>query len=269
MNIKINGFSRDFSGREAPCLGVFGGEGSGKTRFCATAGEWAEDRGTVPGWVVCDRKTRNTVREIYNELGLELPLINQRDLIERSEALKIATMDREKDDSKIAAIYTGVYVRLVDLLGSLAANPTVNPIIVETGTQIWDWIAFSHFGRKQGVGKSRVWGPPKQDWTDLIDALSGKLLVLTFWEKDAYKGDDKAGFTKPDGPPHLGYTATSMVRLTCDKTRRLKPDETYTDRYSLDVYASQDNVALEGVNGLLRGEAIRFNSLLSILCPEY
>ncbi len=265
-----SGFSREWSGREAPAIGVFGAEGSGKTRFCATATHYAEERGQVPGWLVCDRKTRKTVREVHAELGLSLPFIQKEDFIDQSKALEIAKLDREsdKDNAKVQQIYTEVFRKVIDAAGELAKDPQINPIIFETGTQIWDWISFSHFGRKQGVGKSRVWGPPKQDWTDLMDALSHKTLLVTFWEKDAYKGEDRAGFTKPDGPPHVGYSTTTLVRLNFDQKMKLKPDESHVDRFSLDIYESQDNVGLAGVNGVLTGENITYGNLMAQLRPE-
>lgn len=265
-----SGFSRDFSGREAPCIGLFGAESTGKTRLCATAGEYAAERGKIPGWLVCDRKTRKTVRETCEALGLDLPFINEKDFIDQTRALEIAALDREKDadNAKIQAIYTEVYRKVITAAVALGADPQVDPIIIETGTQVWDWISFSHFGKKQGVGKSRVWGPPKQDWTDLMDGLSHKTLILTFWERDAYKGDDRLNFTKPDGPPHLGYCTTTLVRMNFDQKKKLTPSESYVDRFSLDIYESQDNVGLAGVNEVLTGESITYANLMAQLRPE-
>ncbi len=265
-----SGFSRDFSGREAPAIGIFGAEGTGKTRLCATAGQYAAERDQIPGWLVCDRKTRKTVRETCESLGLDLPYINSKDFISQNEALEIAQLDRETDtdNAKIQKIYTGVVRELIKSAIELGRNPVINPIVLETGSQIWDWISYSHFGRKQGVGKSRVWGPPKQTWTDLVDGLSHKTLLITFWERDAYKGDDRLNFTKPDGPPHIGYCTTSLVRLTCDQKMKLKDDQTYIDRFGCDIYESQDNVGLAGVNDILRGESITYENLMALLSPE-
>lgn len=264
----IKGFTRDFSGREAACIGIFGSEGSGKTRLCASAGLWSADHDCTPGWLVCDRKTRKTVREVCAELGLEVPYINNGDFIAQSDALAMATLDRDKDDAKVKTIYASAYNRLLTAAVELADNPSINPIVFETGTAVWDWIGFAHFGRKQDVGKSRVWGPPKQDWTDLMDALSHKTVLITLWERDEYKNDQRTGFTKPDGPPHIGFTTTSIVRLNNDRTRKLQEGETYVDRFSLDVYESQDNKGWEGVNAALIGEAITFSNLMGLLRPE-
>ena len=262
------GFTRDFSGREAICLGVFGAEGTGKTRFCSTASEWAQENGKTPGWIVCDRKTRKTVRDVCREMEYPLPLINEADFITQSEALAIASTDREKDDEKIKKIYSDVYSRLISAVKTLADDKTVEPVILETGSQLWDWISFAHFGRKQGVGKGRVWGPPKQDWTDLLDALSHKSTIITFWERDEYKGDERLGTTKPDGPPHTGYTTTSIVRMNQDRRMKLKDDQSYVDRFSLDVYESQDNKGLESVDAVLTGADITYKNLIERLRPE-
>lgn len=280
---QIEGFSQSIVGREAPLIGVFGGEGTGKTRLLMTAGEYAAGRNETPGWIVCDRKTRNTVRRVGEELGIQMPLMNKEDFITQADALRMATIDRETQSDQVKSIYAAVFTKILEASVRLGKVPDVNPIIIETGTQVWDYIAYAHFGRKQDVGKSRVWGPVKQDWTDLFDALSHKTVVVSLWERDDYKNDVRTGTTKPDGPPHIGYTTTTLVRLTCDRLRKLKKagdvggtdedgdpihltaDETYVDRFGLDVYESQDNKALEGQNAVLVGSAITYSNLMAIL----
>jgi hypothetical protein len=72
----------------------------------------------------------------------------------------------------------------------------------------------------------------------------------------------------PDGPPHLGYTTTTLIRLRCDRIRKLTERETYVDRFALDVYESQDNKGLEGIDGILNGENITFANVMMQLRPE-
>lgn len=267
-----NGFSQDFGGREEPCIGIFGPEGSGKTRLAATAGEYASEHGQIPGWIVCDRKTRKTVREVCEELGLDIPLINSKDFITQDEALALALNENFVEVQKV---YTKAVRALFEAAVTLGKSPNVNPIIFDSGTQLWDWIAFSHFGRKQDAGKARVWGPPKQDWTDLMDGLSHKKVVITLRAKEEWlnkmEGDkDKSaptGRLTTDGPPHLGYTVTSLIRLRQERTRKLKEGEDYVERFALDVVQSQDNVGLEGVDEILRGRDITFSNLMMQLRP--
>lgn len=260
----LSNFSRDLSVRERPCIGIFGAEGSGKTRLAASAGLYAMEQGTTPGWIILDRKTRNTVKEVCAELGIDPPYMSN-EFISKTEALRLATNDNVEAVKKI---YTGVIDKVLESFVELAANPNIDPIVTDTGTRLWDWIAYSHFGRKQDVGKSRVWGPPKQDWTDLMDALSHKTVLITFWAKDEYKNDTRTGHLTWDGPPHLGFTTTSVVRMTQDSRRQLTDDETYIDRFSLDVVESQDNKGIEGVNGVLSGSAITYSNLMAMLRPE-
>lgn len=261
----VKGFTHDFSGREAMALGVFGGEGAGKTRFLATTTEWAHARNTVPAWLVFDRKTRKTVREIHTNSGWDLPLINEKDFITPKQALEIARLDRETESDKVQKVYTDVYKSVLDIVGPLCEDKRVNPICLETGTALYDVISYAHFGKKQGVGKSRAWGPPKQDWSDLLDLLAAKTTLISFWERDEYKDDTRTGKTKPDGPNHLGYTITSLVRLNHDR-RAKDPDKLFT----LDVVQSQDNVALEGEGGesILTGDNVTFTNLMQLLRPE-
>lgn len=259
----IKGFTTDFSGREAIACGVFGGEGAGKTRFGATATEWAMKRNTTPAWLVMDRKTRLTVRRVHEENSWPLPYINKEDIIAPKSALEIARLDREIDAEKIKKVYNDAYKRVLDIVGPLVESPKVNPIVIETGTALYDMISFSHFGTKQGVGRDRVWGPPKQDWTDLMDLLSSKNLIISFWEKDEFKGDARTGRTKPDGPNHLGYTITSLIRLNHN---RLATGG--SGLFTLDIVQSQDNTGLENSNGLLVDDEITFSNLMERLRPE-
>lgn len=261
----IKGFTRDFSGRESIALGIFGGEGAGKTRFGATATHWAMKRDLTPAWIVLDRKTRRTVRTFHEENSLPLPYINQEDFISPASAMAIARLDRE-DPAECARImkeYSTAYTKVLNTVEPLISSKHIGPIIVETGTALYDMISFAHFGKKQGAGRDRVWGPPKQDWTDLMDLLSAKPLIISFWEKDEFKGDTRTGRTKPDGPNHLGYTITSLVRLNHNRLTK-DPDTLFT----LDVIQSQDNTGLEGTDALLTNDDITFENLMNQLRPE-
>jgi hypothetical protein len=258
------GFSREWTGRDCACIGVFGPQGSGKTRLCATACAWSAERGKVPGWLVMDRKTRKTVRDTCAALGYDLPVINRDDFITQAEALKLATNEADEVKKKT---YTVAVEKVFKAAVDLAANPVIDPIVIDSASGLWDWIAYSHFGKKQDVGKSRVWGPPKQDWTDLLDGIAHKTVIVTLHAKDQWKDDKSTGKLTFDGPPHLGYTVTSLVRLR-QFDGKLASDQTYVDRFRLDLIESQDNKALEGQEDLLSGESVTFADLMSVLRPE-
>ncbi len=260
----LSSFSRDASGREAACIAAFGPEGSGKSRLFTTAGIYAATRGKVPGWIICDRKTRKTLRDVCAELGMEIPYINKEDFVSQSDGLALAT---NNDETVVKKIYTEAIKKVINAAVELGGNDSIEPIIFDSGTQLWDWIAFSHFGKKQEVGRARVWGPPKQDWTDLLDSLSHKTVLITLRSKDEWRNDNRTGVQTWDGPPHLGYTTTTVVRLS-QSDRKLKDDETFIDRFSLDVVESQDNKGIESVNGILSGPDIDFTNLMSLLRPE-
>ena len=241
------------------CIGVFGGEGSGKTRLCCTATDWANEHGYVPGWIICDRKTRKTVKDYHAENALQLPLMNQNDFLTQQQAIALAT---NTNFDEVRKSYEVVTASLFKAVADLAAVKQVNPIIIDSGTWVWDAIGFSHFGRKQDVGKSRVWGPPKQDWTDLMDSLQHKLVFVTLKAKDEYRNDNRTGRQTWDGPPHLGYCTTSVVRCNFDPHATV---DYVWDRFSLDVVESQDNVALAGQNGVLTGMDVNLTALLEKL----
>lgn len=261
MNLNIPGFSQLISQPDHGCFGIFGGEGSGKTRLCCTATQWAADRGKIPGWLVCDRKTRKTIKDYHEEMGLELPAINQADFLSPQQAIALAT---NTNYDEVKKVYESVITKVLEAVAKLAAVDKIEPIVIDSGTWVWDAIAFSHFGRKQDVGFSRVWGPPKQDFTDLMDSLNHKLTLITLKAKDEYKNDKRTNRQTWDGPPHLGYCTTSVIRCNFDAHQQV---DYYWDKFSVDVVESQDNVGQAGVNGVLTGQAITLESLMAILRP--
>lgn len=265
--MNIPGFSREITQPDNGAIGVFGGEGSGKTHLCCTATDWAQARGLTPGWIICDRKTRKTVKDYHALAGLTLPFMNDADFLSQKDAIKLATSTNYEE---VKAAYERTTTTLFASVAALAAVEVINPIIIDSGSWVWDAIAFSHFGRKQDVGKSRQWGPPKQDWTDLMTSLDNKLVLVTLKAKDEYRNDARTGKQTWDGPPHLGYNTTSVIRCRFEPNKK-NADGTamdVVDKFSVDVIESQDNVALAGIDDVLTGAAITLESLLAVLGRE-
>lgn len=281
--ISLPGFSRTRTKREQPAIAVFGPESTGKTALCVSAGLWAREHGTTPGWLITERKTEKTVEDRSCELNLEMPFISD-PFIWPEEAAQIIRLDRwirGKDengkevlnaDPKIMEIYSTITARFFDAAATLAREPGIEPIIIDSGTNIYNWISYSHNGRKQGIGMRTKWGPPQSDWEDLLTGLQHKLTLVTFRSQDEWTGSgnnrETTGRQIPDGPKTLGYTVTSQIRLAFDKHRSLLKDETFVNRFSLDVWESQDNKGVAGVNSILKGNQITFLNLLSLLRPE-
>jgi len=277
--ISLPGFSRSRSKREQPAIAIFGPESTGKTALCVSAGLWAKEHGTTPGWLITERKTEKTIEDRSRELDLEMPLISE-PFIKPEEASQIIRLDRwirGKDengkeilnaDPKIMEIYSTITARFFDAAALLAKEPGIEPIIIDSGTNIYNWISYSHNGRKQSIGIRTKWGPPQSDWEDLLTGLQHKLTIVTFRSQDEWKGKEPTGRIIPDGPRTLGYTVTSQIRLGYDKDKHLRADESFIDRFSLDVWESQDNKGVAGVNNILKGEQITFMNLLSLLRPE-
>jgi len=236
---------------------VFGAEGTGKTRLLVTAGEWAAERDQIPGWIVCDRKAKQTIRKVCEEMGIEIPMMNREDFVPQKDALTLASNDNVE---KCKEIYVAAQKRLIEATIKLGESKDINPIIIDSGTQLWDWISYAHFGKKQDVGRSRVWGPPKQDWTDLVDSLRHKTLCVTFRAKDTWKNDVKTGSLTWDGPPHLGYQSTTILRM-----RQSDDQERDGWRFACDVVQSQDNKGIEGADAILTDDAITFAMMYDLL----
>lgn len=284
--ISLAGFTR-VRKRTRPLIAIFGRETSGKTALCVSAGLWAAARGKTPGWLITERKTIQVIEERSRELGLDPPLMSE-PFITEAEAAEIIKLDRwlattdkygnERldPDPNIMKLYTAITRKFVDAAALLASTPDVEPIIIDSGTVAYNWMAYAHNGRKQAIGQQTKWGGPQSDWEDLCEGLQHKTAVITFRAEDEWAGSGKdratTGRTIPAGPKTLGYTVTSQCRMNFDKHRVLGQGEDPLSRFSLDVWESTDNKGLSGVNDVLRGNEpareLTFENLMMRLRPE-
>lgn len=268
-NLIIPGFSNSIHTIEKPNIAVFAKAFGGKTRFCATAGAWAADRGKVPGWLIMDRKTRQTIKETCKSLGLPIPYYNEQDFISSSDAVKLARLDGTKaeDEPKVKEAYSAAIDKVMELGMRLVEQSRIEPIIIDSGTELWDYCGYSRLGRREGK-LGRYWGPAKRDWKDFFDALKSKTVLVTLWaryewKKDASGNEKQSDTLLPDGPPNLDYTVTTLVRLRFDEKKK-----DVEDKYKLDIVDSIDNNAISGVDGVLSGEDITFEGLMELLNVE-
>ena len=247
-------FKREITQREKPCIGIFADAYCGKTRLCATASEFAAMQGTVPGWLILDRKSRQTIEALHLEQGYDLPYINTKDFLDPRGALKLALTDNDEETKKI---YAEAFDRMTEAMSQLADNKDVDPIIIDNGTEMWDWIGYARLGRREGK-LQRYWGPANRDWKEFFGALNHKTTLITLQEKKY----DKDKPSEPDGPPNLKYTTTSLIRLTKKESKNI------VTAYGLDVYQSIDNKAMEGVDNLLTNDEITVSNLIMQIRPD-
>lgn len=268
--IIIDGFTTDLTPDDKPAISVYGQEGVGKTRFAATAPD-------PIGLLALDKKSKRTFQKVAQAMGKKV-LVNKSDYISGKDAIKLAMLDSEvvAERKQIKEFYGGLFKKIMDTGLALAAHPEIETIVVDTATQLWDWIMFSHFGRRNQI-ESFQRGAPNQDMIDLINALRSKNLVLIHRASEEWKDTGEvdsqgrkkqapSGKFKADGFTRMGYFATVIAELT-SAPKAVSAD----DKYKIKLVRCQPNSLLEGQNMdeySLCGENITWDNLMAVIGNE-
>lgn len=266
--IQIEGFSTNTTPGDKPTLSVYGEEGSGKTRFAATA---PDPIGLLP----LDRKSKRTFDAIKKELKKYVLTPTEKEYIKPKDAIKLSMLNSE-DKTQLATIketYAGLYKRVLEDAMKLADHPDIQSIVVDSNSQLWDWILFSHFGRRNQI-ESYQRGAPNQDLVDFINALKHKNLILIhraseIWkdtgevDKQGRKKQAPTGKFKADGCSKLGYLITCEIELI-SKTKATNLD----DKFKVRIRECQNNPLIEGEvmdeYGLI-GEELNWDNLMTAI----
>jgi hypothetical protein len=115
-------------------------------------GKWevvtAEDLDTL------DAKTRDTLKQECDQLGVPMPLTNKRDYVTAQDAMRLVALpDGTKDEaakamSEVKEFYTGVVSRIFKDAIRLADHKQIMTISIDPCTEFYDYLFYSHFGRK-------------------------------------------------------------------------------------------------------------------------
>src|ERR1041385_7490240 len=189
--ISIPGCSTDLTPHDHPSISVHGQECCGKTRLAATA------PGPI-GLLAIDKKSRRTFQEVAGKLGTEV-VVNQKPFVTDKEAIEMALLsgDNAAGLTKIKATYTGVVERVFDTAMRLAEHPDIRTVVIDTCSQLFEFILYSHFGRRNQIQPTSR-GAANQDLIDLVNALRSKNLVLIHRSKEIWKS---TGQVDRDGKP--------------------------------------------------------------------
>lgn len=263
--IIIPGTTSNLSPDDKPALGIFGRENTGKTRLAATA------PGPI-GLLALDKNSKRTFEEVARESGTHV-IANDKPLISDKDAIAIALTDGDTVEglAKIKATYIDVVTRTFDLGMKYAAHPDIATVVVDTSSQLFDWVLFSHFGRRNQI-KPTSRGSANQDMIDFVNAMRSKNLILIHRAKEIWKS---TGQTDRDGAPikepsgkfemegfkNIGYFLTLMVELTA------KPTATkLTDKFRVRVITCKSRPMLEGSDlheSGVSGDAIDWDNLFA------
>lgn len=230
------------------------------TRFGCTA---PHDNGYI-GFICLDKNSKRTVEEMKARYDLPV-IVNDHDYITDKQAMKLARLDgkEEKDLKEILDIYSTAVAKITDDLDRLMTHKDVESVVIDQASQLFDYILFSHFGRKNQI-ESFSRAAPNQDMIDIINMLRYKNSVLIHkatevWkdtgEKD-FKGRPKqtpSGAFKPEGFGKIGGLVTAVIQLESKKLKALESDPNQFEReeilkkkYRCRVITCKGNTLLEG-----------------------
>jgi hypothetical protein len=250
--IQIEGFTYDSTPENKPALCVFGEENVGKSRFGCTA---PHDDGLI-GWLALDKNSKAAVDEYSKANKVDYIVVNKSPFISHAEAIKVAL---EEDTKKTMAIYKEVMNRFFDQSMKLAGHKDIESIVIDDGSQLFDWILFSHFGRRNQI-ESFMRGAPNNDFIDLVNALGSKNLCLIcrgaeIWgdtgEIDKATGRKKqapTGKLKPEGFGKIGKFMTAVVELSASRKKisATDPVEAWKQKYRCRIVTCKGDTLLEG-----------------------
>lgn len=259
----------DLRPNDKPSFNIYGAESSGKTRFAATS----------PGPIALlqlDKKSRRTFHEITSELGTDV-IVNEKPFMSDKDAIAMALADGDSDPKVLALIkttYTDVVKRVLETAMMYAGHPDIQTVVIDTCSQLFEWILMSYFGRRNQISPISRSGP-NQDLIDLINALRSRNLVLIHRAREIWKSTgqydkqgnaikEPSGKFESDGYRHVGGFVTATIELT---NKRIKTDD-LSAKFRAKIITSQSNCLMEGQDlhdyGI-SGEEITWNNIITIL----
>jgi len=276
MKATIEGFTYDVVPDNKPAICVFGEENCGKSRFGCTA---PHENGLI-GWLALDKNSKSAVADFKRKNNADYIVVNSKPFLSHADAIKVAMIEKPAETK---AIYKEVVSRIFDAGMALAGNKNIESIVVDDGSQLFDAILFSHFGRRNQI-ESFMRGAPNNDFIDFINALGAKNLVMIcrgteVWadtgevDKDGKKKQAPTGKLKPEGFGKLGKFMTAVIELTARRKKPTSDDaaEALAEKYHCRVVTCKGDTLLEGQTldaYSITGEEITWVNLMTILKLE-
>lgn len=273
--IRISGYLTNPAADDAIALAIYGDRGSGKTRFACTA------PGPI-GFIPLERKSRRTITKMVEELGgtdAVQVVIPKQDFVRLANPMKAAslpveckgrnvTVDITKPQSTYDCCSRHYYRWHVDTVKhaifELYGHPQIRTIVIDSGTQLWEDMLFAEFGRSQRI-MPRDRGAVNQEMTDLLNAVSGKHLIITHHSSQVWKNDKPTDQTDVKGFAHIGYHVNGIVEFVLDEKKGSEDD----GRFYINVPICQSNPDIQGRDGkrLLMDWEITFANLAEKMYP--
>ncbi len=279
--VKISGFTSDTRPDDKPAVCVFGENNTGRSRFLCTL---PHDDGLI-GYLALDKNAKRTVEKYREEWKLPI-LVNAKPFMTDKDSIALARLDSSVDAElkRIKDAYSDALNRLLDAAVALAEHKDVESIALDTGSQVFDWILFSHFGRRNQI-ESYQRGAPNQDMIDLINAMRTKNFAMAsqaseIWkdtgevDKKGNKKQAPSGKLKPDGFGKLGYFMTVVAELIAKRTGAKDDEdeeEALAKKYRIQIRSCKGRTLLEGQDLAdygVAGSAITWSNLMMAIGIE-
>jgi len=219
------------------CIALHGLEGSGKTRFIATAPD-------PIGVVALDRKTRYTIAVVAEEFGKKVFMPTE-DFIRHGDPIKLASMNEPTAKKH----YMDHVKRVMEACYLLRDHKDIKTVALDTGSQLWEDIMIAEYGRNQRV-LPRDRGPVNQMMIDFLNAMTGKHFIITHKAKELWKNDKPTGQYGPSGFGHVGYHATVMCEMKSNEKFGSEKKGVPEWQFAMSVKKCQANALLQGEDGL-------------------
>jgi hypothetical protein len=270
--IAVSGFTDNTTSDYKPAVCVFGEENVGKSRFGCTA----PHEGGKIGWIALDKNSKGAVEAYKARHETNHILVNTKPLMSHVEAIKIALNEMPEQTKKI---YTEIVGRVFDLGMELAGNKNIESIVLDDGTIFFDWILFSHFGRRNQI-ESYQRGGPNNDFIEFVNAMGNKNLVMICRGTDTGQVDNKGkkiqaptGKLKPEGFGKLGKFMTAVIELSAKRKKTDIEDRTeaLAEKYRCRLVTCKGNTLLEGQDLSeygVSGEDITWENLMAVIGVE-
>lgn len=283
--IIIEGFSYQPLPDDKPSVGGFGKESTGKTRFGCTM---PHEDGVI-GLIAIDKKSKRTFSQMAQEMDVpyiarDTPYLTDkeaRDIVMWAEDDNAEVGDKKAQEKtaarqkKVKGFFKGLVDRVYEDAYRLAESGQVESIVIDTTSQLFQWILFKHFGRTTQIPPMSR-SAPNQDMIDFVNMLRAKNTYFIHRANEVWKKTGKldkmgnpikepSGKFEPDGYKGIG------AHLTVNLEFRNRPSlaQDLDEKFHVKVHTCQTNALLEGLDLAddygIKGEEITWANLMAVI----
>jgi hypothetical protein len=273
-------FTESLDSNETPwIIGLFGREGSGKTRLPITGPE-------VIGYIPLEKKSYKTISDVGKELGKRVivPKNSEQFIINSRKANMLSvyegTSEKAKGEAnnKLKAYYREYADRIYDATYAMLEHGEIRTVVIDTFTQMCGILESANYGFEDKMIRieSQVYKDKRdyrQEVIDFLNSLPGynKTVWLLHRERAEYAHGKDTGRKVHEGFQFLGnYTNLLLHAESNPKWNPNSEDEDKSWHWALSCRTVQANPTLEGPDGyrMLKDDEISFSNLIMAIDPN-